>query len=382
MNKKVLNILVLQIGLPLFIMAQNEQGNIRFIEKKIAAEAFESVDVFDVNGDKVPDLVSGSFWYQGPDFKLKHFIREQRRFQGDYYDDFSTIPFDVNEDGKMDFITGGWWGKQIYWMENPGKDTIWREHPIATTGNIETTRAWDIDGDGLPEIVPNNPGQPLVFYKKIAGTTKFSSHKVAGTQGHGLGFGDVNGDGRGDFILSSGWLEAPVNPLTGQWIPHNEFNFGTASIPIIVADVNKDGLADIMVGQGHGYGLDWYEQKMEKKTRKWIKHPVDPFNSQYHTMLWVDIDIDGQEELITGKRFRAHNEKDPGSFDPLGIYYFKWNGEGFAKQVISYGVAGEGKGTGIYFAIVDLDGNGWKDIIVAGKDGLSVIYNQGTGINK
>ena len=94
-------------------------------------------------------------------------------------------------------------------------------------------------------------------------------------------------------------------------------------------------------------------------------------------MLWADLDNDGRNELITGKRYRAHNEKDPGSFDDIGLYYFVWNGESFAKQIISYGPLGEGKGTGIYFAVSDVDGNAWKDIVVAGKDGLFVFYNQG-----
>jgi hypothetical protein len=135
----------------------------------------------------------------------------------------------------------------------------------------------------------------------------------------------------------------------------------------------------MIVGQGHDYGLHWYEQKREKKGRSWVRHPIDPFHAQFHTMIWADIDKDGQEELITGKRFRAHNERDPGSFDPVGLYYYKWNGESFSKHVIAYGPLGEGKGTGIYFSIEDLDGNGWKDIVVAGKDGLYVFYNFGFG---
>jgi hypothetical protein len=94
-------------------------------------------------------------------------------------------------------------------------------------------------------------------------------------------------------------------------------------------------------------------------------------------MAWDDLDNDGKKELITGKRYRAHNEKDPGSFDPIGLYYFQWNGESFSKQVISYGPFGEGKGTGIYFEVVDLRDTGRKDIIVAGKDGLYVFFNEG-----
>jgi hypothetical protein len=91
----------------------------------------------------------------------------------------------------------------------------------------------------------------------------------------------------------------------------------------------------------------------------------------------VDIDNDGENELVTGKRLRAHHLKDPGSADPVGLYYFKWNGESFTKMVISYGNHLEGKGTGIFMSITDLRGSGRKDIIVAGKDGLCIFWNEG-----
>ena len=93
-------------------------------------------------------------------------------------------------------------------------------------------------------------------------------------------------------------------------------------------------------------------------------------------MEWADIDNDGQNELVTGKRYRAHNGNDPGSNDLIGLYYFKWNGESFVKNVISYGPLGIGKGTGLFFSVADLHHSGRKDIIVAGKDGLYVFFNQ------
>src|SRR5699024_7484681 len=115
------------------------------------------------------------------------------------------------------------------------------------------------------------------------------------------------------------------------------------------------GKNDLIVGQAHDYGLDWYEQTQDKSgERSWIKHPIDPYNSQYHTMEWVDIDGDGKAELITGKRYRAHNGRDPGSQDPYGLYYFKWNGQSFTKNTICYGPFGTGKGTGLYFSIASL----------------------------
>ncbi len=359
--------------------------SIKFIKKQIASESYESAEVFDVNNDKIPDIVSGSYWYEGPTYFKRHFINAGKQF-GEYWDDFSTIPIDINGDGRLDFVTGGWFRKILVWEENPGNDNEWKEHVIAQTGNVETTRAWDVDGDGVPEIIPNTPNDPLVIYRlkkdgqgKGAGT--FDSIKIYNEkQGHGLGFGDINGDGRGDFILNNGWLEAPANRYKDAWTFHPGLDLGTSSVPIIVTDVNKDGLNDMIVGQAHDYGLDWYEQKKDKNSKKilWIKHAIDPYNSQFHAMQWVDIDGDGKEELVTGKRYRAHNGNDPGESDPLGIYYYKWNGDSFTKQIVSYGPLGEGKGLGIYFSVTDLTGSGRKDIVVAGKDGLYIFYNKGT----
>ena len=361
--------------------AQTAQpGAVKFRKQLIAAESFESVGVFDVNGDKVPDLVSGSFWYEGPGFTKRHFMADSKRY-GEYYDDFATIPMDMNGDKRMDFVSGGWFAEALRWHENPGSDEPWIAHTIARTGNIETVRAWDVDGDGVPELVPNTPGKPLAFYKVNAGTNSdptFTRVEVTKTHGHGLGFGDINGDGRGDFVISDGWLEAPKDPLTGAWKLHGGFSIEPASVPIIVADVNQDGLADLIAGNAHGYGLYWHEQKAGRKgKRTWIAHPIDLDHSQFHEMQWVDLNQDGQPELVTGKRYRAHNGNDPGANDNLGLYYYTWNGESFTKNIISYGPLGEGVGTGIYFSVADLRGTGRPDIIVAGKQGLYVFFNEG-----
>lgn len=357
---------------------------VKFTKVLIADERYESAGVFDVNGDGIPDIVSGAWWYEGPAFKRRHRLGDVAA-HGDYFDDFSTIPLDVNGDGRLDFITGGWWGNTLRWRENPGSSQCdWPEHIIAETGSVETTRAWDIEGDGHVEIVPNTPGGPLVAYKLVLdaqgrGTGSFSAHRLFdGPQGHGLGFGDLTGDGRGEFILSGGWLEPPDDPLTGEWTLHPDFNLGSASIPIIVADVNRDGVNDFIVGQAHGYGLDWYEQRIDDAgNRSFVRHPIDPYNSQYHDMQWADIDGDGECELVTGKRYWAHCGHDPGEYDPVGIYYFKWTGENFAKQVIDYGEVRRATGCGIHFALADLRNTGRLDLVAPGKDGLYVFYNEG-----
>lgn len=351
---------------------------LRFRKVLIADERYESAGVFDVNGDGLLDIVSGAWWYEGPDFRKRHPVGEVAAF-GEYFDDFSTIPLDVNADGRLDFITGGWFGRQLQWRENPGDpDRPWPLHVIAEPGHVETTRAWDVDGDGQLEIVPNTPAGPLVVYK-WRGPGGFSSHVIHDrAQGHGLGAGDIAGHGRCDFVLADGWLEAPEEGLDGRWIWHPDFHLGRgASVPILVVDVNGDGLSDLIVGSGHHYGLDWWEQRLDGGQRTWVRHPIDPWNAQYHDLRWVDLDADGRGELVTGKRYRAHNGRDPGEADPVGTYYFKWTGESFVKQVIDYGPLRVGKGVGIHFDVADLTGNGLPDIIAPGKDGLYVFYNEG-----
>jgi hypothetical protein len=352
---------------------------VQWKKKIISFERFESAGVFDVNGDGKLEIVSGAYWYEKPDVATRHPVGLVKAID-EYFDDFSTIPMDVNGDGRLDFITGGWWGNTLRWRENPGDPKKeWPEHIIAETGEIETTRAWDVDGDGQLEIVPNTPGRPLVVYK-LTGPGQFTAHKIwDAPQGHGLGFGDVNGDGRGDFIFNNGWLEAPADTYGGTWTLHREFEFGSASVPILVVDVNGDGVNDLIVGQAHAYGLDWWEQKRSADGRRaWHKHPIDPYNSQYHDLIWADIDGDGAGELITGKRYRAHNGADPGEYDAVGIYYFKWNGDSFSKQIIDYGPADTGKGCGIHFAVADLSGHGRLDVVAPGKDGLYFYENLGS----
>ena len=349
----------------------------------IADERYESAAVFDVNNDGCPDIVSGAYWYEGPEFKLRHKIGDVMAV-GEYFDDFSTIPIDINGNGRLDFVTGGMWGKNLRWRENPGDDGEWPEHVIAHTGGVETTRAWDVDGDGHLELVPNTPDDPLVVYKRVTdesgrGRGEFKAFPIYGEQqGHGLGFGDINGNGRGDFVLCNGWLEAPEDPYTGEWVFHPDFDLGDTSVPILVEDVNGNGRNDLIVGQAHHYGLDWWESTIEPDgTRRWVRHPIDPYNSQYHDIQWADIDGDGEMELVTGKRYRAHNGRDPGSADELGIYYFKWNGESFSKQIINYGPPRVGTGCGILFALAEVNGNGRLDLVAPGKDGLYLFENLG-----
>ncbi|MBB6674723.1 FG-GAP repeat domain-containing protein [Cohnella nanjingensis] len=357
---------------------------VRFRKRKISDEPYEACSVFDVNQDGRLDIVSGAYWYEGPDFNVRHKIADIASY-AHYRDDFSDYPMDVDGDGRMDLITGSWWSESLRWRRNPGDSgKAWDTFEIMPSANIETIRFFDIDGCGVPEIFPNTPGAPQAFYKLIRdergkGTGQFGKTVIGERDsGHGLGFADITGNGRTDIVLADGWLEQPDDPFSGPWTFHPEFSLGSASVPILGHDVNGDGLCDLIVGQAHDYGLHWYEQVREADgSRSWIRREIDASVSQYHDLALADLDGDGELELVAGKRYLAH-DFDPGADDPLGLYYFKIGGGRFEKHVIDYGPPGEASGNGIFMWIQDITGNGYPDIVAPGTEGLYLFENLGS----
>jgi hypothetical protein len=362
--------------------------SVRWNKRLIDSVRYEAAAVFDVDNDGVLDIVSGEYWWKGPDYRERHKICDVQPVS-EWYDDFSDYGLDVNGDSWLDIVTGGWWGQTLRWRENPHNNGPWLVHDIDKCGSIETIRYLDIDHCGVPEIFPNTPGEPQCFYKletdeQGRGTGQFRKVVIgeAGS-GHGMGFGDVNGNGRTDIILSGGWLEQPEDLFKTPWTLHPEFDLGSASVPILGYDVNGDGLLDLIAGKAHDYGLAWWEQQLGPDgTRSWHKHDIDTTVSQCHDLWLVDIDGDGELEVVTGKRYRAHGDGDPGTFDPLGIYYFKIKRDAsgehvFEKHIVDYGSADRTAGCGLYFWVQDINGDGRLDIVAPGKSGLYLFENLG-----
>src|SRR5947209_6102731 len=94
----------------LFAFLTTRPDEIRFEKHTIDLGSSETAAVCDINGDGRLDIVSGENWYEAPSWK-KHRFRDIL-YTNYYIDDLSTLPLDVDGDGKVDLITSGWFSKR------------------------------------------------------------------------------------------------------------------------------------------------------------------------------------------------------------------------------------------------------------------------------
>lgn len=353
-----------------------------------ADSEFMSAAVFDVNKDGKLDIACGGFWYEGPSWK-KHFLRNVET-RGGRPDGYAHQVFDVNGDGWPDLITFNWRTSSIKWIEHPGlglaRSEEWKAHTIAVPGPSETGRVVDLLGDGTPVLLPCGSNFAAWWeLKRTPGadgrmTPEWIRHDLPRElAGHGLGWGDINGDGRIDLIGHSGWAEAPADRRKGRWIWHPDFELDQASIPVLVVDVDGDGLNDIVWTRGHDFGIYWLQQERSANGKiSWTKHTIDTTVPGAHAPLWEDLDGDGVKELIVGRRYLAHEGRDPAEYDPLSAYRYQFDPKSRAwkRWLISYD---DGVCFGLDPKVVDLTGSGRKDLVLAGRHGLYWLENLGKG---
>jgi len=498
-------------------------------KKTVVDKAFrsEGAAVADVNKDGKADIICGDVWYEAPQWKM-HVLSDLRKFDikgwdpHNYSESFGVFADDFNRDGWVDAIVAPFPGKECFWYQNPGKQGgFWKQHLLTNSACNETPIYVDLVGKGQKSLVmgwqpegKGNQGEMCYFLPgedatkpwrrvSISGPSIPGKYEQPGTQrfSHGLGHGDVNGDGRTDVICTSGWWEQPAQ-LDGKPWPFHPADLNPACADMYAFDVDGDGKNDILSSSAHQYGFWWHQQVSGKDHPSFVRKELfpDPFKiaalpakhglsaeelnlykavnkrrdeqkkapwklnpqlcmqargtansleapekapskfigevlwakhvrsddaqamldkllpdlekdrkfaaprleigvavakekdgktvsvvmigdthkfslpSQTHAVHFVDIDGDGDKDLVSGRRWWAHGPKgDAGPGDPAYVYWFeaKKNQEGFTTFIPHE--VDDDSGIGTQFAVEDVSGDGIPDIVISNKRGVYVL---------
>lgn len=346
----------------------------------------EGIAVADVNKDGMPDILAGTFWWKAPNWeKMEITTPYIHPSEEGYGNSFLNFSLDVNNDGWDDMIKVGLPGEKAFWYENPkNKKGHWKERLMYHSIGNESPTLVDIDGDGRKDLLCNDSEMKKVIWLSaptklndtawtvhvISNDTLIGTHKYT----HGIGYGDINGDGKKDVVIRDGWWEGPKNARDENWTFHKA-NLGDECAQMYVTDVDLDGDNDVITSSAHNYGIWWHEQVKSGDSVTWKQHEIFKEFSQTHGMAFEDINGDGHPDLVTGKRFWAHNGHDPGERDPAMLYWFEFV-PGKTPKFVPHQVDNN-SGAGLQVIVTDLNKDNKKDIVFANKKGVFV-FQQST----
>jgi len=365
-------------------------------KKHVLSEVFtcEGAAAGDFNKDGVMDVAAGPWWYEGPDYKKQHEFYPVKTWKTDneYSNNFFAFTDDFNKDGWTDIFVYGFPGADVSWFENPqGKAGHWKKNLVHAKVDNESPQYEDVDGDGVRDVVCTVGGS-LGWVKVADG--KFTAISPPDPKRfqrftHGLGVGDVNGDGKTDFLESSGWWEQPATLDGSMWKKHDS-KFGRGGAQMYAYDVDGDKDADVITSlEAHNHGLSWFEQTGPDQWKEHVIIGRKPEENRYgihftqmHAVDLVDMDGDGLKDIVTGKRHFAHGSK--GDADPLAapvLYWLKLVRGSGGVDWLPYQVD-DNSGVGTQVTAVDVNGDQRPDIVVGCKKGAFVHVQEPKKVSK
>jgi len=340
----------------------------------------------DYDGDGHPDIAfavyDGDHMLPGPDFDEDILIRKAT--PGLPSRGIHSHSVDMDADGDADFVVGA---RSIYWLRNPGGAAA-RTQPWEfgfvdkEIKGVHCVMPADVDGDGDVDLMANEftdqapvPNSILWYDQTVAADGKVTLKRHAMAAGdapggnHYMGFGDLDGDGHGDFacgakgrpFMGGNWFAWWKNPggdamRSEPWKKTFLAEGMIGATCIEPADLDGDGDLDLLATCGHGSGVLWFRNK--GKAASWETIDIDPRLSRPHCLTLGDIDGDGDIDAATTSA----------SADRRTVWYENDGAGHFAIHDI------DDDQVAYSILAADLDSDGDLDLLIGGKDSGTVVW--------
>ncbi len=341
------------------------------------AMATTSIVAADVNGDGLLDIIVGNV-NQNNQLLINNgdgSYSEPTNLPGGELTTTTIVASDVNKDGRVDIIIGNWWNQNNQLILNHGNGSY--SEPIDLPGGaLAATRSMavaDVNGDGMVDLIIGNVGQNQVLMDQ--GNGNYSEAPIDLPGGtlvtYSIAAADINGDGMVDILIGN---MAQSNIAQNNQLLINQGDgsfFGAVDLPggamytysIAAADVNGDGMMDIIVGNAQGL------------TNQLLMNEVVGSYSEAFNLLGgslgtrsiaaADVNRDGLVDILIGNLDKKNQ-------------LLVNNGDGTYSEAVDL-PGGAMKTTSV--TVADVNGDGMMDIIVGNiikKNQLLIKNDDGT----